>query len=92
MSRNRKKIEKDLIINEILLECKCYDISYKNLYLTSYYLRLNKLIMDIIKFIERFFIKTKIKSSNRIKFPTILDASILVTNIVKKNKFEKIEN
>ena len=92
ISQKRKKNEKYFLINEIFQECNRYGISRINLYLTSYILKLDFFIFYCTNFIVNFLKKTglvsanKLKSSNRIEFPTILDASNAITNILKKNK------
>ena len=95
ISQKRERNEKNLLINEILKECNRYGISKKSLYLLAFNLKITGWFLKFLKFIS---IKNYLKwlnllpkhyrliSNDRSKFPTILDASDTIIDLLKKNK------
>ena len=95
--KKKKKLDldQDHLIKELIIESRKYGISKKSLYFTSFYLRIIYWLLKFQKllslnfYVIRFNLSPfchKLRSNNRLKFPTILEASYAVADMLKANK------
>ena len=95
ITKKRNKLDQNHLIKEIIMESHKYGISKKSLYFASFNLRILNWFLKFQKFlslnfyINRFNLSSdnhKLRSNNRNKFSTILDASNAITTMLKENK------
>lgn len=94
-AKKQNKLGQNRLIKEIINESRKYGISEKSLFfltlnlrILNWYLKFKK-IFSLNFYINRFNFSLntyKFNSNDRSKFPTILDASIAINDILKKNK------
>ena len=90
--KKRSKIQKKKLIKELYRECKRYNITYSELYFkavilffeNSFFILKDRIVNILYQ--KNFMKSLKLKSNQRAKYPTILEASNAVDALINQKK------